>query len=39
MIGPFESEAEVRALPAVRQVYEAFTADPGAGKMSRITTG
>ncbi len=35
MIGPFESEAEVRALPAVRQVYEAFTADPGAGKMSR----
>ncbi len=33
MTGPFESEAEVRALPAVRQVYQAFRADPGVGRM------
>jgi hypothetical protein len=32
--GPFESEAEVRALPAVRQVYAAFRADPGVGRMT-----
>jgi hypothetical protein len=31
--GPFESEAEVRALPAVKAVYAAFDASPGVGKM------
>ena len=30
---PFETEAQVRALPAVQAVYEAFDRDPGAGKM------
>lgn len=33
VIGPFESEAEVRALPEVRQIYAAFDIDPGIGKM------
>ena len=28
MTGPFESEAEVRGLPAVRAIYEAFTRGP-----------
>jgi hypothetical protein len=32
--GPFESEAEVRAMPAVREVYRQFDADPGVGKMT-----
>ena len=32
--GPFESEADARALPAVREVYDAFDRDPGAGKMT-----
>ena len=31
---PLETEAQARALPAVRAVYEAFDADPGAGKMT-----
>jgi hypothetical protein len=31
--GPFGTEAEVRALPAVQAVYAAFRADPGVGKM------
>ncbi len=33
-VGPFDTEAEVRALPAVREVYAAFDADPGVGKMT-----
>jgi hypothetical protein len=32
--GPFDSEREARELPAVREVYEAFRADPGVGKMT-----
>jgi len=34
MTGPFETEAEVRALPAVRAVYDAFRAGPGVRKMA-----
>jgi hypothetical protein len=34
MTGPFETEREARELPAVRAVYAAFEADPGAGKMA-----
>ncbi|MGH3218955.1 MAG: hypothetical protein ACRDPY_09655 [Streptosporangiaceae bacterium] len=34
MTGPFETERQARELPAVRAVYEAFDADPGAGKMA-----
>ena len=37
--GPFESEAEVRGLPAVRQMYAAFTRDPGAGRMGPHNLG
>ncbi len=33
MSGPFDSEREARELPAVQAVYEAFDADPGAGRM------
>ena len=33
-LGPFETEREVRELPAVRAVYAAFDRDPGAGKMA-----
>ena len=32
--GPFETEQQARQLPAVRQVYAAFDADPGVGKMA-----
>jgi hypothetical protein len=32
--GPFETRDQVRRLPAVQAVYEAFRADPGAGKMA-----
>jgi hypothetical protein len=32
--GPFETERQVRELPAVRAVYEAFDADPGVGRMA-----
>jgi hypothetical protein len=32
--GPFEDDAEVRDLPAIRAVYKAFRADPGMGKMA-----
>lgn len=32
--GPFETEQQARQLPAVGQVYAAFRADPGAGKMA-----
>lgn len=38
MSGPFESEQEVRELPAVREAYEAFDADPGPGRM-RVCVG
>ena len=34
MTGPFDSEQQARQLPAVRQVYAAFDADPGVGKMA-----
>lgn len=34
MAGPFETEWQVSAEPAVRAVCEAFDADPGAGKMA-----
>jgi hypothetical protein len=37
MTGPFETEREARELPAVQVVYEAFDADPGAGKMAPHT--
>jgi hypothetical protein len=33
--GPFGTERQVRELPAVRAVYEAFDADPGVGGMAR----
>ena len=33
-LGPFQTEAEVRATDAVRAVYAAFDADPGVGKMA-----
>ena len=33
--GPFETGRQVRELPAVRAVYEAFDADPGVGGMAR----
>ena len=32
--GPFETEQQARELPAVQAVYEAFAADPGAGRMA-----
>jgi hypothetical protein len=32
--GPFDTERQVRELPAVRAVYEAFGADPGVGRMA-----
>jgi hypothetical protein len=32
--GPFETEAQVRELPAVRAVHAAFDRDPGVGKMA-----
>ena len=32
--GPFDTERQVRELPAVRAVYEAFDADPGVGRMA-----
>ena len=31
--GPFDTEQQVRELPAVQAVYAAFRADPGVGKM------
>jgi hypothetical protein len=34
MTGPFTTEREARQSPAARAVYEAFDADPGAGKMT-----
>ena len=34
--GPFEHESEVRDLPAVRAVYEAYRASPGVGKMAPL---
>ncbi len=33
-LGPFDTEQQVRELPAVREVYAAFDADPGVGKMA-----
>jgi len=33
-LGPFDTEQQVRELPAVREVYEAFGRDPGVGKMA-----
>ena len=32
--GPFDTEQQVRGLPAVQAVYAAFDADPGVGKMA-----
>jgi hypothetical protein len=32
--GPLETEAQARQLPAVRAVRDAFSADPGTGKMA-----
>jgi hypothetical protein len=34
MTGPFETEDQARLLPEVREVYAAFRADPGLGKMT-----
>ena len=31
---PFETEQQVRELPSVRAVYDAFSRDPGPGKMA-----
>lgn len=36
-MGPFETEREISALPEVQAIYEAFHADPGAGKMAPRT--
>ena len=33
-IPPLETQQQASELPAVRAVYEAFAADPGAGKMA-----
>ena len=33
MTGPYETEHQVRQLPAVRAICDAFERDPGAGKM------
>ena len=32
--GPFETERQVRELPALRAVYEAFDVNPGVGRMA-----
>jgi hypothetical protein len=32
--GPFDTEQQVRELPAVRAVYRQFDLDPGVGKMA-----
>ena len=32
--GPFDTEEQVRVLPAVRAVYAAYRTDPGTGKMA-----
>ncbi len=37
MSGPFETEAQARALPAVQAVYRSFERDPGPGKMAPHT--
>lgn len=37
MSGPFENEQQARELPAVKAIYEAFTADPGPGTMAPHT--
>lgn len=34
MNGPFQTERQALDLPGVRAIYEAFGADPGAGKMA-----
>jgi hypothetical protein len=34
MTGPFETERQVRELPAVRAAYDAFGRDHGPGKMA-----
>ena len=34
MTGPYETEQQVRQLPTVRAVYDAFDRDPGPGKMA-----
>ena len=34
MTGPYETERQVRELPAVRAVYDASRADPGPGRMA-----
>ena len=34
MTGPYETERDARESPAVQVVYDAFDADPGAGKMA-----
>jgi hypothetical protein len=35
--GPFETEQQARETEAVQAIYEAFDADPGAGKMAPHT--
>lgn len=34
MTGPFETEQQARELPAVQDIYAAFRADPGVGRMA-----
>ena len=34
LTGPFETQREALDLPAVQAIYEAFRADPGAGRMA-----
>lgn len=36
MSGPYETDRQAAADPAVRAVYEAFAATPGAGKMTPL---
>ena len=36
MGGPYETEAEARENPAVQEIYAAFRADPGMGRMAPL---
>ena len=35
--GPYQTEAEARENPAVQEIYAAFRADPGVGKMAPLS--
>ncbi len=34
MSGPYENQWQARQAPAVREIFDAFDADPGIGKMA-----